>query len=174
MMRSTIRGTTILTVLGHGRLQCTRPGARTELQRHVGAGFRPRASRRRPLTDQVPQVGAATWTMAQHGDTIVADRETVMAAQAAVKSHVKVVIDGKPWKNMVPQMGGDNIETSSVLSWEGAVLVTRTSGNIQGNEFVQTDRWTMAGDGKSFVSKRVVTVGDPEIQSSTLTFNKKS
>ena len=71
-------------------------------------------------------------------------------------------------------MGGADIETSTTASWENGELVLRSSGNVQGFEFVQTDRWTLSADGKVFVSHRSVTVADQgEVQASTLTFSKK-
>lgn len=127
------------------------------------------------MADNIPQMAAATWVIIQHGDTIVMDRETAITGLPAAKSRVVVGTDGKPWKNTVPQMGGaGDIETSSVATWESAGLVVRTSGNVQGFDFVQTDRWTLSVDGKSLVAHRSVTVADQgEVQAATLTFTKK-
>lgn len=116
----------------------------------------------------------ATWTIAQHGDTLIADRETTIEGMGAVKTHVVVGIDGKPWKNTVTQPGIGDIETSTVASWDNSVLVLTASGNIQGTDFVQTDRWTLSADGKSLVSQRSVMVEGNEVQSATFTFGKKS
>jgi hypothetical protein len=116
---------------------------------------------------------SATWTMAQHGDTLIADRETATAEMGVVKAHVVVGIDGKPWKNTISQPGVGDVETSSILAWDNGVLVTTTSGNIGGTDFVQTDRWTFGADGKSLVSQRSVTVAGEEVQSATLAFTKK-
>ena len=77
---------------------------------------------------------------------------------AQQKSHLVVAIDGKAWKNTVPMVGGGDIETSSTATWENGELVVRSSGNVQGTDFVQTDRWTLSADGKVFVSHRSVTV----------------
>jgi hypothetical protein len=121
-----------------------------------------------------PQIASATWVIAQHGDTIVMDRETAVSGQPVAKAHIMVATDGKPWKNTV-QQGGSDIETSSIGSWVNGELVISTSGNIQGFDFVQTDRWTLSADGQSLVSRRSVTVTDQgEVQSATLTFTKKS
>jgi hypothetical protein len=117
---------------------------------------------------------AATWTLVQHGDTLVADRETSVEGMDAVKTHVVVGFDGKPWKNTVSQPGVGDIETSTVASWDNSVLVLTVSGNIQGTDFVQTDRWTLGADGKSLVSQRSVTVEGQEVQSATFTFAKKN
>lgn len=126
------------------------------------------------MQDNLPQFAAGTWVIAQHGDTLIMDRDMTMSGQPAQKAHIVVASDGKAWKNTVPQMGGADIETSTTASWENGELVLRSSGNVQGFEFVQTDRWTLSADGKVFVSHRSVTVADQgEVQASTLTFSKK-
>jgi hypothetical protein len=125
------------------------------------------------MQDNLPQLGAGTWVIQQHGDTLVMDREMTMSG-AQQKSHLVVAIDGKAWRNTVPTMGGGDIETSSTATWENGDLVVRSSGNVQGTDFVQTDRWTVSADGKVLVSHRSVTVPDQgEVQASTLTFTKK-
>jgi hypothetical protein len=115
----------------------------------------------------------ATWIIAQHGDTVIADRETTVAEMGTVKSHVVVGIDGKAWKNTVAQPGLGEIETSTVASWDNGTLLLVASGNIQGTDFTQTDRWSLSADGKTLVSRRSVMAGGQEVQSSTLTFTKK-
>jgi hypothetical protein len=125
------------------------------------------------MQDNLPQLAAGTWIIAQHGDTLIMDRDMTMSG-AHQKSHIVVAIDGKSWKNTVPTMGGGDIETSTIASWENGELVVRSSGNVQGSDFVQTDRWTLSADGKVFVSHRSVTVpGAGEVQASTLTFTKQ-
>lgn len=116
---------------------------------------------------------SVTWVLAQHGDTLIADRETVVEGMDPIKSHIVVGIDGKTWKNTVAQPGYGDVETSSVASWDKQVLVIVASGNIQGTDFVQTDRWTFAADGKSFTSVRSVTVEGNEVQSASFTMVKK-
>lgn len=127
------------------------------------------------MGDNSAQLSAATWVIAQLGDTLVMDRETTISGNPVVKAHFVVATDGKPWKNTVPQMGGGDLETSSVVSWENGELVVRTSGNAQGFDFVQTDHWTLSADGTVLVSHRSVTVADQgEVWSSTMTFTKKT
>ena len=117
---------------------------------------------------------AATWTITQHGDTLVSDRETTIDGAGAIKSHAVIGIDGKLWKNTVSQPGMGEIETSTVASWDNGVLVIATSGNVQGTDFVQTDRWTLGADGKSIVSRRSVMAEGQEVQSATFTLARKS
>jgi hypothetical protein len=116
---------------------------------------------------------SAMRTITQHGDTLISDRETETADAGVLKSHVVVGLDGKVWKNTVTQPGIGDIETSTIVTWDSNVLVFTASGSAMGNDFVQTDRWTLAADGKSLVSRISVTVEGNEIQSATFTFNKK-
>ena len=117
---------------------------------------------------------AAQYTIVQHGDTVIVDRETTFEEIGVLKSRLVVGIDGKPWKNTAPQPGIGDVETSSVVSWDKAVLVIVSSGNIQGTDFVQTDHWTLGTDGKTLTSVRSVTVEGNEVQSATFSFTKKS
>ena len=123
--------------------------------------------------ENIPQFSSATWVIAEHSDTLVIDRD-MTAAGTEQKSHIVIGIDGKPWKNTVSMAANGDVETSTVVSWENNVLVTRTSGSIAGYDFVQTDRWTLDPDGKTLVLHRSVTIaGQGEIQSGVLTFTKK-
>jgi hypothetical protein len=116
---------------------------------------------------------SATRTITSHGDTLIVERETETAEAGVVKAHIVVGLDGKAWKNTITQPGVGDIETSTTLTWDNGILVATATGNIMGTDFVQTDRWVMAADGKSFVSHISVTVEGNEVQSATFTFNKK-
>jgi hypothetical protein len=114
---------------------------------------------------------SAVYTVAQHGDTLIMDRETVNIA-GTTKNHLVVGIDGKTWKNTV-SLGGESTELSSVASWDKGALVVRSNGNVQGVDFVQTDTWTMAADGKSFTYHRSLSAGGDEM-SADMVFVKKN
>lgn len=125
------------------------------------------------VQDNIPQFSSATWVIVQRGDTLILDRDMTVAGSAQ-KSHIVIGTDGKPWKNTVPMPGNGDVETSTTVAWENNVLVIRATGNVQGFDFVQTDRWTLDPDGKTLVSHRSVAVADQgEVQSSVLTFTKK-
>jgi len=116
---------------------------------------------------------AATWTIVQHGDSIITDRETDTGqGLGPVKSHVVVTTDGRTTSNSVPQ-GAEMMTTSSTGTWDSTGVMLRTSGNAQGYDFVLTDHWTLGADGKTLVSDRTVTVGDQVVQQNVLTFNRK-
>jgi hypothetical protein len=117
---------------------------------------------------------ATTWTIAQHGDTLIVDRDVTLEEVGAIKSHVLMGMDGKAWKNTVPQPGLGDIETSTVVTFDKGVLVLVATGNIQGTDFVQTDHWSLSSDGKVLTSVRSVTVEGQEVQSATFVFTKKS
>ncbi|MGH7583922.1 MAG: hypothetical protein ACREL5_11920, partial [Gemmatimonadales bacterium] len=117
---------------------------------------------------------AATWTVAQHGDTIITDREIETPdAVNPTKTHFVVTTDGNPTSNAVPSAGAI-METSSTAGWDSTGVVIKTSGNAQGYDFVLTDHWTLSPDGKVLVSDRVITVGGQVVQTNTLTFNRKT
>jgi hypothetical protein len=116
---------------------------------------------------------AATYTISQHGDTLLVDRDLTYEEAGHLKSRLVVGFDGKAWKNTAPQADGD-VETSTVVTWDKGVMILVTTGNIQGTDFTQTDRWTLAADGKSFVIVRSITVQSEEVQSATWAFTKKS
>ena len=62
-------------------------------------------------------------------------------------------IDGKPWKNSIPQG-----EVTSTLAWDGPVLVMTSSLPMQGNELLINDRLSLSADGKTLTQARKLTV----------------
>lgn len=117
---------------------------------------------------------AATWTIVQRGDTLISDREATIEGVGAVKSHMVVGFDGRPWKNTVPQPGIGDVEVTVVASWDKGALVLATTGTIQETEFVQTVRWVLSTDGKSLTLVSSVTVAGAEVQSATTVWARKS
>ncbi|MGH7593639.1 MAG: hypothetical protein ACRELE_07300 [Gemmatimonadales bacterium] len=126
------------------------------------------------LNSQVGDNGpsAATYTIAQHGDTLTMDRETTSAMMGTIKSHLVQGIDGRVWKNTV-SAGGESIELSSTASWAHDTLSARSSGSAQGTDFTEEDRMIMAPDGKSFTMVRAVSAGGQDFPSMTMVFVKK-
>lgn len=117
---------------------------------------------------------AATWTIAQHGDTLITDRESTVEGAGAVKAHMVVGFDGKSWKNSISQPGIGDIEVGMTASWDKATVVVTMTGTMQETEFVQTGRWTLSADGKSLEVHTSVTVGGEEVQSATTVWAKKN
>lgn len=122
------------------------------------------------------QLGAptsATYTITQHGDTIVGDRVAETTETGTIKSHVVWGLDGKAWKNKIP-VGDTETEISSVLSWNQATLVIRTSLTVQETPVDQVDEWSLSADGKTLTMQRSVAAMGQDIGSSTLVFVKKN
>ena len=117
---------------------------------------------------------AATWTIVQHGDTLISDREATVEGVGAVKSHMVVGFDGKSWKNSITQPGIGDVEVGMTASWDKTTLVVTMTGTMQETEFVQTGRWTLSADGKSLEVHTSVTVGGEEVQSATTVWARKS
>ena len=117
---------------------------------------------------------AATWTIVQHGDTLITDRESTIEGAGAVKSHMVVGFDGKSWKNSINQPGIGDVEVSMIASWDKTTLVVTMTGSMQETEFVQAGRWTLSADGKSLEVRTSVTVGGEEVQSATTVWTRKS
>ena len=115
---------------------------------------------------------SATRVIVQHGDTLTVDTESMTAGNAQ-KTHLVWGTDGKPWKNTV-MVAGENAEVSSVLAWDGATLVVRTSLSVQGMSVEQIDRWTLSADGKTLTAVRGITADGNDIGTVTLTYIKKS
>lgn len=114
---------------------------------------------------------AATRVVVQHGDTLIVENEATSEA-GVQKTHLIWGTDGKPWKNKVPVQGEDT-EVSTVLTWEGATLVIRSTIPFQGMSVEQTDRWTLAADGKSMTTARTVTAEGEQVAAATFTYVKK-
>jgi hypothetical protein len=116
---------------------------------------------------------AATATIVQHGDTITMDRESTTAEAGTVKNRSVWGLDGKPWKNVVV-VGGDSTPVTSVLAWDGPVLVFKSSMTVQGDVEVQlTDRWTKASDGHGITMVRTIEAMGQQMGTLTMVFVKK-
>lgn len=109
-------------------------------------------SEQSPLTPE-----AMSYTVQQKGDQFIADRHVKSAAGEST-AHLVFAIDGKPWKNEWTQ-GAMNVIGRSTLSWEGSTLIIKTAITADGQEIEQTDRWTLAPDGKSVAVQRSVDAG---------------
>jgi len=115
---------------------------------------------------------AASRVIVQHGDTLTIDTE-VTGMGTVQKSHLVWGLDGKAWKNSV-SVGGEMIDVSSVLTWDNATLVIRTSLSVQGMSVDQVDKWTLAADGKSMTASRSITADGNDAGSITMTYVKKN
>src|SRR5262249_25090890 len=108
---------------------------------------------------------------------VVQDAKTISIESAATspmgdqKTNRVLNLDGSPSTNKVSTPAGD-LELTSTGSWDGAVFVVATKGEVQGQAITFNERWSLDADGKTLhVQRDGTTMG----QSFTLkmTFNKQ-
>ena len=80
-------------------------------------------------------------------------------------------LDGSDSKNSMSGPAG-TVETTSKLAWEGPVLTVATKASVQGQEISQTEKWSLAPDGKTLNLERVVGFGGQNM-SIKIAFNKQ-
>lgn len=115
---------------------------------------------------------ASTYTVVHVGDTLMVDRATTSTNGDLVKAHMRYVVDGGVWKNMLPLVG-QSLEASSVLRWAGDTLVIRSTSKNGDDELVQVDRWTLAADGATLTMARSAVYAGNPIGSPTWVFAKR-
>ena len=57
------------------------------------------------MQDNLPQFAAGTWVIAQHGDTLIMDRDMTMSGQPAQKAHIVVAIGRQGMEEYGPADG---------------------------------------------------------------------
>ena len=87
------------------------------------------------------------------------------------KRSTVVNLDGTPTKNTMTTPGG-SVELSSTATWEGPTLAVTTSGDIQGNAMVLSDKWSLGADKKTLELESTVSAGGQK-QTSKLSFIKQ-
>lgn len=92
---------------------------------------------------------------------------TIKRTVGGASSDLVYGIDGKPWKNTIPQG-----EITSTLAWDGQVLVMTSSLSIQGNDLTIVDRLSLSADGKTLTQARTLSVQGQEVVQ-TLVFAKQ-
>ncbi len=80
----------------------------------------------------------------EHADPSLLIKSHQVGQQGEIQSEFKYTTDGKESVNQ--SRGG---EIRGTARWDGDVLVIESKRNIQGMDISQTDKWRMAGDGKS-------------------------
>ncbi|HEY4321651.1 MAG TPA: hypothetical protein VGM77_10815 [Gemmatimonadales bacterium] len=121
---------------------------------------------------------SSTYIIVQHGDTLSVDRTNVSAPSAqmpepmTLKSKLVWAVDGQPWKNTLPLVGAE-VETTTVSTWAGDTMVVHVTGQVQGSDLVQDDRWSLSADGKALTIHRGVTYAGQEMGAPTLVYIKQ-
>jgi hypothetical protein len=63
------------------------------------------------------------------------------------------------------------VDLNLTASWDGPTLVVKTATSIAGQAMNQTDRWSLAPDGKTL--RMEMSVVGPQVGSAKLTFTKQ-
>ena len=81
---------------------------------------------------------------------------SVTGSMDAEKRKTVLNFDGSPTKNSLTTAAG-TLEMTSTAAWDGKVLAVTTSGDLGGAPVVQSDRWSLAPDGKTLTLETTVT-----------------
>lgn len=121
---------------------------------------------------------SSTYIIVQHGDTLTVDRSntsapsTTMPEPMTLKSKLVWAVDGQPWKNTLPLVGAE-VETTTTSTWAGDTMLVHVTGQVQGNDLVQDDRWSLSADGKTLTIHRGVTYAGQAMGAPTLVYVKQ-
>ena len=89
-----------------------------------------------------------------HKEPSITDKRTVTSASGVVTSTLVYAVDGKPYVNHI---GG--IDVTSVLKWDGPVLVMESTLTTPQGTFPVVDRFTLSADGKTLTQARTLDLG---------------
>lgn len=127
----------------------------------------------RSVSEGTALPAAINWTIAQHGDTLVWDREIVNEAGGQkLVSKVTVALDGKTWPNKAPQADGSTRDAAYTITWEGATMVVTITSVIEETPIAQIDRMTKGADGTTFTVVRTLMVDGEEAAKATMVFTR--
>jgi hypothetical protein len=76
-------------------------------------------------------------------------------------SQMKYALDGSASKNTL-NMGGNPVDVSTIVTWEGASPVITSSMKFGGNDAQSVEKWSLAPDGKKLNIDRKISAGGQE------------
>jgi hypothetical protein len=76
-------------------------------------------------------------------------------------SQMKYALDGSASKNTL-NMGGNSVDVSTVVTWEGASPVLTSAMKFGDNDAQSIEKWALADEGKKLRIERKVTAGGQE------------
>ena len=76
-------------------------------------------------------------------------------------SQMKYALDGSASKNTL-NMGGNSVDVSTVVTWEGASPVLTSAMKFGDNDAQSIEKWALTDDGKKLRIERKVTAGGQE------------
>jgi len=94
----------------------------------------------------------------EHKGQSLTIKRTQMTQNGEVTSTLVYGIDGKPYKNKA----GDN-DVTSILNWDGAVLVVQSTVTTPGGDANVVDRFTLSADTKTLTQSRTISIQGQEI-----------
>ena len=102
-----------------------------------------------------------TLKIAQTPKEITVDRQQT-TQMGDMTSTMKYATDGSTSKNQLT-MGGNNVDVSTVVTWEGATPVFTSQMNFGGQDAQSVEKWALAG--KNLTLNRQVSFGGQEFSS---------
>jgi hypothetical protein len=102
-----------------------------------------------------------TLKIAQTPSSITVDRQQT-TQMGDVTSSMKYATDGSPSKNQMT-MGGNNVDVSTVVTWEGATPVFTSAMKFGDNDAHSVEKWSLSG--KNLTLNRTVSFGGQEFSS---------
>ena len=76
-------------------------------------------------------------------------------------SQMKYTLDGQPSKNTLT-MGGNAVDVSTVVTWEGATPVLTSAMKFGENDASSVEKWSLADGGKKLNIERKISAGGQE------------
>jgi hypothetical protein len=102
-----------------------------------------------------------TLKIAQTPTGITVDRQQT-TQMGDVTSSMKYATDGSTSKNQMT-MGGNNVDVSTVVTWEGATPVFTSAMKFGDNDAQSVEKWSLSG--KNLTLNRTVSFGGQEFSS---------
>jgi len=101
-----------------------------------------------------------TLKIAQAPAGLTVDR-TITGPNGETTSQVKYALDGSASKNTI-NMGGNPVDISTVVTWEGQSPVLTSSMQAGGNDAQIIEKWSLADGGKKLTLDRKISAGGQE------------
>ena len=93
----------------------------------------------------------------EHKGSSITVKRTVVGPNGETTATIVYGIDGKPYTNHIGE-----IDATSVLRWDGPVLVVESTLNTPQGEVKAVDRFTLSADGKTLTQARSLSLGDQQ------------
>jgi hypothetical protein len=90
----------------------------------------------------------------EHKGSSITVKRTVVGPNGETTATIVYGIDGKPYTNHIGE-----IDATSVLRWDGPVLVVESTLNTPQGEVKAVDRFTLSADRKTLTQARTLTLG---------------